>query len=95
MSAGYYPVATYRTSTVTNGGTTTQAITSFQTEARQVTDTKNLTDTTTRALTESGLSNGQQIVYADIGSSVKFVLKIPNKGPVQIPPVKPANPNTT
>lgn len=88
MPQTFVPVARYRTSTVTNGGTTTQDIYNERTEARTVTDTKNLTDTTTRALTET--------IQADIGGAVSFTIRIPNILPVPLPaPPPPRNPHTT
>jgi hypothetical protein len=88
MAQTYVPVARYRVSAVTNGGTTIQAVTSTRTETRQVVDTKNLADTTARALTET--------IQADIGGSISFVIKIPNILPVPIPaPPPPNNPHTT
>ena len=88
MAQTYIPLERYRTSSVTNGGTTTQTITSVRSENRTTTDTKNLTNITSRALTDQ-----QQ---ADIGGMVSFVVKIPNKLPVPIPtPPPPNNPHTS
>ena len=79
MSLGYFPIATYRTSSVTNGGTTTQAITQVRIENRTTLDTKNLAET----------------IQADIGGQVSFIIKNTNKTPVPIPLPPPVNPNTT
>jgi hypothetical protein len=88
MSQTYIPVERYRSSTVTNGGTTIQNISSVRSESRNVVDTKALTDVASRALTDQ--------MQADIGGSVSFVLKIPNKLPVPIPiPPPPHNPHTS
>lgn len=87
MSVGFFPVENYRQSTVTNGGTTVQDITRTIDENRTVTDTKNLTNLTTRNLTET--------IQADIGSNVKFRITNTNKTPIPIPSPQPVNPNTT
>jgi len=64
-----------------------QDITRDITEDRTVTNTKNLTNLTTRALTET--------IQADIGSSVKFRIANSNRAPIPIPASLPVNPNTT
>ena len=79
MSLGYFPIAQYRQTTVTNGGTTIVAISS--------TRTFNNTDTTNKDLTETQL--------ADIGGQISFVLTNTNKTPIPLPPVYPTNPHTT
>lgn len=88
MAQTYVPTQRTLSSTVTNGGTTQQQIYNNRTEARTVTDTKNLTDTMTRALTNT--------IQADIGSSVSFVVKIVPFLPVPLPrPPPPNTPHTT
>lgn len=91
MSSQYYPVAHYRTSNVSQGGTTTQTIVSTRTEDRTVTDTKDLTDLTTRALT----NNGTETIQADIGCQMTFIVTLPGKSPTPPRPFVPSNPNTT
>lgn len=85
--AGFFPVETYRTSSVTNGGTTVQSITRVIAENRTVVDTKNLSNTNSRSLTET--------LQADIGGTISFVIKNTNRSPVEIPIRVPQNPNTT
>lgn len=83
--AGFYPVETYRQSTVTNGGTTIQDILRVIDESRTVVDTKNLTDT--KDLTQTEL--------ADVGGTVSFVITCTNRTPIPIPAAAINNPNTT
>jgi hypothetical protein len=85
MAQTYVPVARYRSSSVTNGGTTEQDIYNHRVESRTVTDTKNLVDT-------KNLAETQQ---ADIGANVKFIIRLPNRAPIPIPPTQPQNPYTT
>lgn len=66
-----------------------------RTEVRTVTDTKNLTDTTTRALTETGSGSGIDVIQADIGGTVSFVVDLPDRTPVPPRPDPIPNPNTT
>lgn len=88
MAQTYVPTVRTRTSTVTNGGTTVQDIYNTRTEDRTVTDTKNLTDLTTRALTET--------IQADIGGPLTFTVDIVPFLPVQLPrPPYPNTPHTT
>lgn len=77
--AGFFPVETYRDSSVTNGGTTVQTVDRTINEDRTVTDTKDLIET----------------ILADVGTSVSFTIKNTNKTPVPIPIQQPRNPNTT
>lgn len=79
MSVGYFPVETYRTSSVSNGGTTVQDITRTIDESRTVTDTKDLVET----------------ILADVGGQVSFVITNTNRSPVPIPAPQLRNPNTT
>jgi hypothetical protein len=72
---------------VENTGDTTQYIYNDRTEDRTVTDTKDITELTTKALTET--------IQADIGGPVSFVVKIPFRSPILIPTPVPINPFTT
>lgn len=77
--AGFFPVETYRDSSVSNGGTTVQTVVRTITENRTVTDTKDLVET----------------ILADVGGEVSFTIQCTNKTPVPIPIQQPKNPNTT
>jgi hypothetical protein len=79
MAATFIPVQRGRSSSQSNGGTTQQDSYNHRTEARTVTDTKNLAET----------------LQADIGANVKFIVRLPNQAPIPIPPTVPQNPHTT
>ena len=90
-SYAFFPVETYRSSSVANGGTTIQDIFRTTTESRSVLDTKDLTNTKNLTDTKDLI----QTELADIGGAVKFVIKNSNRTPIPIPATFPANPNTT
>lgn len=83
--AGFFPVETYRSSSVTNGGTTVQSVTRVINESKTGVDTKDITDT--KDLTET--------IQADVGGAVKFSITNKNITPIQIPQAPIRNPNTT
>lgn len=89
--AGFFPVETYRSSSVSNGGTTVQEIDRTIDESRTVTDTKDIVNTKnlldTKDLTET--------IQADIGGQVSFTITNTNKAPIPVPIGPINNPNTT
>lgn len=103
MAQTYIPVARYRSSFVSNGGSTIQGINTQRVLAQTVTNTKNLTDTTNKNLTTTGNKNLSdtttraltETIQADVGGNVSFVVKIPNILPVLIPQTVSNNPHTT